>query len=155
MTPIEERLSPELREISLIDLKDDNHSNSLLQFVPEFIVENLVEGIIAVKRYMAEAFTLSGEPYIKHFMSFIISFMGSPQWMNNPHLRAHLAECLEALMPSGKDNAGLVSGVRERLFIDHPLSSHLVTAIIHVFVSIEMTGQSVAFEEKFNYRRPM
>ena len=24
-----------------------------------------------------------------------------------------------------------------------------------VFVGIEMTGQSVAFEQKFNYRRPM
>ncbi|KAB7507920.1 Ubiquitin conjugation factor E4 A [Armadillidium nasatum] len=155
LTPDDERLSPELKKISLIDLSDEKHSKSLLRFVPEFIVENLVEGIIAIKRYMAEAFTLSGEPYIKHFMSFIISFMGSPQWMNNPHLRAHLAECLETLMPSGKDNAGLVSGVRERLFVEHPLSPHLVTAIIHVFVSIEMTGQSVAFEEKFNYRRPM
>lgn len=26
---------------------------------------------------------------------------------------------------------------------------------MHVFVSIEMTGESVAFEQKFNYRRPM
>lgn len=27
--------------------------------------------------------------------------------------------------------------------------------LLHVFVSIEMTGQNVEFEQKFNYRRPM
>lgn len=44
---------------------------------------------------------------------------------------------------------------REQLFINHPHISHLATVLLHVFVSIEMTGQSVAFEQKFNYRRPM
>lgn len=28
-------------------------------------------------------------------------------------------------------------------------------SLLNVFVSIEMTGQSVQFEQKFNYRRPM
>lgn len=32
---------------------------------------------------------------------------------------------------------------------------HLAETLLHVFVSIEMTGQSVQFEQKFNYRRPM
>ncbi|CAF3991219.1 unnamed protein product, partial [Rotaria sp. Silwood1] len=27
--------------------------------------------------------------------------------------------------------------------------------LLDVFVSIELTGQAVAFEQKFNYRRPM
>lgn len=27
--------------------------------------------------------------------------------------------------------------------------------LLNVFVGIEMTGQSVEFEQKFNYRRPM
>jgi ubiquitin conjugation factor E4 A len=27
--------------------------------------------------------------------------------------------------------------------------------VLHVFVDIEMTGQAVAFEMKFSYRRPM
>ena len=41
------------------------------------------------------------------------------------------------------------------LFGKHPLINHLAEKLLHVFVSIEMTGQSVAFEQKFNYRRPM
>ena len=41
------------------------------------------------------------------------------------------------------------------LFANHPLINHLAEKLLHVFVSIEMTGQSVQFEQKFNYRRPM
>lgn len=31
----------------------------------------------------------------------------------------------------------------------------IIANLLYVFVSIEMTGQSVQFEQKFNYRRPM
>ena len=44
---------------------------------------------------------------------------------------------------------------RQRLFYQHPLISNLSATLLHVFVSIEMTGQGVEFEQKFNYRRPM
>ena len=36
---------------------------------------------------------------ISHFMTFVLVFMGSPERMKNPHLRARMAEALEALMP--------------------------------------------------------
>jgi hypothetical protein len=35
------------------------------------------------------------------------------------------------------------------------LIEHLPRVLLDVFVSIELTGQAVAFEQKFNYRRPM
>ena len=44
------------------------------------------------------------------------------------------------------------------MFTDHPLSTELIPTLIHVFVSIEISeasGESVAFEQKFGYRRPM
>ncbi len=44
---------------------------------------------------------------------------------------------------------------RQRLFHQHPLIPNLSGVLLHVFVSIEMTGQGVEFEQKFNYRRPM
>lgn len=44
---------------------------------------------------------------------------------------------------------------REQLFEKHPLIEHLAEKLLNVFVSIEMTGQGVQFEQKFNYRRPM
>jgi len=44
---------------------------------------------------------------------------------------------------------------RQQLFRQCGQSKELVAALLHVFASIEMTGQGVAFEQKFNYRRPM
>ena len=36
-------------------------------------------------------------------MTLILVFMGSPERMKNPHLRAELAETLAALMPQNPD----------------------------------------------------
>ena len=44
---------------------------------------------------------------------------------------------------------------RQALFQDHRYSLRIAEAVLHVFVSIEETGQSVDFEQKFSYRRPM
>lgn len=152
------QLSPPtaLQEVK-VPLPEDTDVHIFLQCIPEFLVETLTETISSVRRYSAPLLSSTGGILIlPHLMSFIVVFMGSPKRMNNPHLRAHLAECLETLLPeSGSSSGGLLAGCREHLFTKHPASPQLVTALIHVFVSIEMTGQSVSFEEKFNYRRPM
>ncbi|XP_026684797.1 ubiquitin conjugation factor E4 A-like [Diaphorina citri] len=41
------------------------------------------------------------------------------------------------------------------LFTEHPHRVHIVRSLLDIFVGIEMTGESVEFEQKFNYRRPM
>ena len=41
---------------------------------------------------------------LEPFMVMIILFMGSPQRMRNPHLRAKMAEMLEALLPTVQAN---------------------------------------------------
>jgi ubiquitin conjugation factor E4 A len=50
-------------------------------------------------------------------------FMGSRKWIKNPHLRAKLADCLEALLPKA-DQQGMVPNAsvfnREQLFLVHP-----------------------------------
>lgn len=82
--------------------------------------------------------------------------MGHPYWIHNPDLRANLAECLEVFLPKTNQANGLFGASScEELFTDHPLVKFQARAIVSVFVSIEMTGQSVSFEQKFNYRRPM
>ena len=43
-------------------------------------------------------FKSNGEK-LSHLMTFVLVFMGSPERMKNPHLRARMAEALEALMP--------------------------------------------------------
>jgi len=132
-------------------------SNSSLSCVPEFLVENLCEHLLLVKRFCTSHFEQIG-PKLADILDFILTFMAQPNYLKNPHLRARLAECLECLLPhhemQGQPN-GLGNFHREALFQDHASRLNIADAILHVFVSIEETGQSVQFEQKFSYRRPM
>ena len=99
--------------------------------------------------------------------------MGDASRLRNPHIRATLAEALEAILPNKQQGGGRtlnryrtscvsfvtslpsISSFAETIFTTHPLIEHLPSVLLDVFVSIELTGQAVAFEQKFNYRRPM
>lgn len=64
--------------------------------------------------------------------------------MKNPHLRAKLAEVLEAVMPHlDQAQSPLVSSVfhRKRVFCSYQHAAHLAEALIKVFVDIEFTGK--------------
>lgn len=133
------------------------HGNARLAYVPEFVIENICDCIVFVKRFSEKSLALVGVN-LEHLMTLILLFMGSPQRMNNPHLRARMAEMLEVLITSADDDhfSSIIPSMnRERLFRNHPFVAELPSTLLHVFVSIEMTGQSVTFEQKFHYRRPM
>lgn len=131
-----------------------------LRCVPEFVLENIVV-LITLARRTAGAITDDADiaSLLRPALTFVLTFMGDSSRTYNPHLRARLAECLEAMLPNHPDDQqplnNLASFYREQLFKEHPHSHQLVPSLLDVFVGIEMTGQSVQFEQKFNYRRPM
>ncbi|KAL3875775.1 hypothetical protein ACJMK2_033692 [Sinanodonta woodiana] len=131
-----------------------------LAYIPEFFMGNLTDFMLFLHRFKEQMYEMVGDK-VEHLMTLILVYMGSPDRMLNPHLRAELAETLAAIMPPDPNqmSAGhsriLSKYHREKLFTAHPLISHLAEKLFHVFVSIEMTGQSVRFEQKFSYRRPM
>ena len=131
---------------------------SPLSCIPEFIMENLCEHLLLVRRFNPAHFEQVGPERLGSFLTMILCFMDQPGLVRNPHLRARLAESLECLLPGhevqGQPNV-LGSYQREALFQDHRHCLRVAQAILHVFVSIEETGQSVQFEQKFSYRRPM
>ena len=92
---------------------------------------------------------------LDQFLSLTVTFMGSPSRLKNPHLRAAMAEMLDCLMPPDRGAQPASSNPRDALFVQHPRAVEVSSALLHVFASIETTGQGVAFEQKFNYRRPM
>lgn len=69
--------------------------------------------------------------------------------MKNPHLRAKLAEVLEAVMPHMEPLApGAAQPVmfqRERVFCSYRHAPQLAEALITVFVDIEFTGEAFLF----------
>lgn len=67
---------------------------------------------------------------LEPILTMVLVFMGSDSRMVNPHLRAKLAECLESMLPSLKEdhalhpmmqaNNPLNTFARQRLFTEHP-----------------------------------
>ncbi|XP_007456378.1 PREDICTED: ubiquitin conjugation factor E4 A isoform X1 [Lipotes vexillifer] len=130
---------------------------SSLAYVPEFFADNLGDFLIFLRRFADDILETSADS-LEHVLHFITIFTGSIERMKNPHLRAKLAEVLEAVMPHMDQTPNpLVSSVfhRKRVFCNFPYASHLAEALIKVFVDIEFTGDPHQFEQKFNYRRPM
>ncbi|XP_030751488.1 ubiquitin conjugation factor E4 A isoform X2 [Sitophilus oryzae] len=128
-----------------------------LKCVPEFLTENIVSYLVFLKRFNPRTFEEVGYEKMEPLLTFVLVFMGSRQHLKNPHIRARLAEGLESLLPYDKEEPihDLGGYQRELIFIQHPHKLEIVKNLMSVFVGIEMTGQSVEFEQKFKYRRPM
>ena len=65
--------------------------------------------------------------------------------MTNPHLRASLAEVLEAALPLQHDElqVNIPTSCREESFRNFPDIGHLAIAVIQLFVDIEFTGTAM------------
>uniref|UniRef100_A0A3B3C9D4 Ubiquitin conjugation factor E4 A n=1 Tax=Oryzias melastigma TaxID=30732 RepID=A0A3B3C9D4_ORYME len=132
--------------------------SNMLCYIPEFFAENLGDFFIFLRRFADDVLETSAES-LEQILNFITVFMGNVERMKNPHLRAKLAEVLEAVMPHMEPLApGAAQPIvfqRERVFCSYRHAPQLAEAIITVFVDIEFTGDPHQFEQKFNYRRPM
>lgn len=73
-----------------------NHDYIYLQYVPEFFLENIVGFLHFEKHYMNNShnsFMFNNDVDAKNnIFTMILAFMGSPERVKNPHLRARLAE---------------------------------------------------------------
>ncbi|CAF0975154.1 unnamed protein product [Didymodactylos carnosus] len=129
--------------------------NEQLSYIPEFILENMTDFLVFIGRFNAHLFD-SLQSSINEYVTMILVFMGDASRLRNPHLRASLAEALELLLPKQHANTRVINSVLStNIFTNHPLIDNLTRVLLDVFVSIELTGQAVQFEQKFNYRRPM
>ncbi|CAH0391008.1 unnamed protein product [Bemisia tabaci] len=152
-----------MRPVVISQLRQSESSSRLvtLTCIPEFLLENLWSYLMLVRRWNPRALEEEGLELLEPLLTLILVFMGSNNFVRNPHLRAKLAECLEHLIPNRDEEAPAINPnplgffYREKLFQEHPFRAEIVPALLDVFVGIEMTGQSVQFEQKFNYRRPM
>lgn len=133
-----------------------------LKCVPELLLENTASYLILLKRFSPSTLETASHAAVgcsisglAPVLTMLLVFMSSNKRAKNPHLRARLAECLECLLPQDNETNSLGTFYREALFKNHPHRKEVVRCLLDVFVGIEMTGESVSFEQKFNYRRPM
>uniref|UniRef100_A0A336LVS4 Ubiquitin conjugation factor E4 A n=1 Tax=Culicoides sonorensis TaxID=179676 RepID=A0A336LVS4_CULSO len=137
------------------NLPSDDTVPKILNSVPEYILENIVGYLTFIHHFdqMQVATSVKVNTEAQHaIFTMILIFMGSSKRVRNPHVRARLAEGLESLLPNENKMGFSSSGT---LFTHHPHRLEIVKNLLSVFVGIEMTGHSVQFEQKFNYRRPM
>lgn len=161
----------QLNDPAMLRKRTDPLNLTILAKIPEFFITNVVEFLIFLHRFkdsnVMELFIDPMNPNdysnINAFISLILVFMGSPDRLFNPHTRANLVEAIEMLLPKKQSSSNNYDNYdhfsRKKLayyvFGKHPCANYIAQALLNVFVSIEMTGQSVQFEQKFNYRRPM
>lgn len=144
-----------------------------LKCIPEFVIENVVSYLVFLRRFQPRLFESEGVECLQPILTCVLMFMGGGGHNGagnagfsigdtrayNPHLRARLAEAMESMLPHHKDEPAAINTlggyVRERLFKEYANRQQIVVSLLEVFVGIELTGQSVQFEQKFNYRRPM
>ena len=159
----------QLTDPSIIQKPTDTFNLGILSKIPEFFITNLVEFLIFLHRFKdSDIVDLFMNPMNRNdysnlnaIVSLILVFMGNSDRLFNPHCRANLVEAIEIILPKKSDNNDdhydhfNRKNLAYYVFAKHPCASYFSEALINVFVSIEMTGQSVQFEQKFNYRRPM
>lgn len=143
----------DFKTITIETLRKKDISRACLEFIPEMLVENVLDFFLFLKHFNDQAL-VQASGILEPLMTLIITFMGNSSLMQNPHLRARFAEILECLMPHQSHHAPSFIGCAD-LFENHPLVDELAKSLVNVFVSIEMTGEGVQFEQKFSYRRPM
>ncbi|KAJ6640137.1 Ubiquitin conjugation factor E4 A [Pseudolycoriella hygida] len=138
-----------------VDLPLKTEAPNLLKSIPEFLLENVVVYLTFIRHF--ESLAIDTDPKAQNALfTLILIFIGDASRVRNPHLRARLAEALESLIPQSKTNASMFRvSWKSAIFTSHPHRSEIVRNLLNVFVGIEVTGQSVQFEQKFNYRRPM
>lgn len=83
----------------------------------------MVSFLIFIRNFQQNSFEEQGYDKLSPILTFILVYMGSPQHLRNPHIRARLAEGLESLLPYHKNDnieKTATSYQRQRLFTEHP-----------------------------------
>ncbi|XP_052819357.1 ubiquitin conjugation factor E4 A-like isoform X2 [Mya arenaria] len=130
-----------------------------LSSIPEFVITNYTMFVSSLEIFGGMDLLAGDRAILDHMMTLVLVFMGSPKRLADSDARAKLSEALDALLPRQNDdgsyNTSKTSGNVDAMFREHRLIGHLAGTVLNVFVSIEMTGQSVDDERKFNYRKSM
>lgn len=75
-----------------------------LSLIPEFIIQNIIDFLIFLRYFEIKPLSLTIQTSFEPLFIMVLLFMGSPNRMRNPHLRAKMAEMLEALLPTVQKN---------------------------------------------------
>lgn len=135
--------------------------------IPEFVVENTIGFLCFLRRLSPNTFEEQGPSFLNPILTEvsrgrtkctliaivkvicgflqIIILMESQHRLYNPHLRARLAESLEALLPIADENGtpatpNMGTFHREQLFLTHPDRQQVSKILLRVIIKRCMHG---------------
>lgn len=133
-------------EFTQIDLPLSHQVPKVFAAFPEWYIEDIADFLL---------FTIQNVPQIvddedyPELTLFLIVFICSPNYIQNPYLVAKLVEALFLLSPSLHS---LTEHFHQRI-LSHPLAQkHLAKALMKFYADVESTGASSEFYDKFTIR---
>lgn len=127
-------------DVSELNLPVETPAPKCLASIPEYIVENIVVYLTFIQNFEQQSIDTDIETQ-KSIFTVILLFMGDVSRARNPHLRARLAEGLASFLPK-KCNSSFGCSSKSYLFTQHPHRLEIVSNLLSVFVTIEMTGET-------------
>ena len=128
--------------------------------LPEYLVEDASELLLFLSRFAIDI--VAGPDGrgvdIAPMLRLFTMLLATPTYCTNPYLRAKLVEVLCSLADNACNAAATLTkrptppGLLSVLSADRFMQTHLVGALVRLYVDIEHTGSASSFYEKFNVR---
>uniref|UniRef100_A0A6B2KXE7 RING-type E3 ubiquitin transferase n=1 Tax=Arcella intermedia TaxID=1963864 RepID=A0A6B2KXE7_9EUKA len=112
--------------------------------IPEYFVEDLVDFFSFL---VTRQSTMLDEYPLDSIFCFLTTFIASPDYIKNPHLRGKLIDLLGCFTP-----AILKRSLQKDPFCNTLAETFLPNALTEYYIDIEITGASNQFYDKFNGR---
>ncbi|MBW0490567.1 hypothetical protein O181_030282 [Austropuccinia psidii MF-1] len=119
------------------------------RMLPEYVLEDVIEFYSFVSRH-APGILLQSTLIIDEILTFTLVFLTTP-YLKNYHLKSKFIEILyfNTLPIPGRPNGILGDSLNY-----HPLSlAHLMSALMQIYIEVEITGSHTQFYDKFYSRR--
>jgi ubiquitin conjugation factor E4 B len=119
--------------------------------LPEILIEDIGDFLTFTTSVSPATVETEG---VESFFDFVVTFIGSPSHVRNPHMRSKLADVLRAFKPPSNPGEQPNSRVIADMFMAHSLAvEHLVPNLIQLYVDIEHTDSE--FYQRFTVRHTL
>ncbi|GMM33434.1 ubiquitin-ubiquitin ligase [Saccharomycopsis crataegensis] len=121
------------------------------RYYPEFAIESIINYITYIIKYTKNSLQQNSQR-LNFFIEFAVVLLRCPELISNPHLKGKLVESLfyGAVPLSKMDyNPGFMI---QSFMTNKVVLGHMLYALLDFYVSVEKTGASSQFYDKFNSR---
>lgn len=154
--PFAELQLPFVDDAVILSIDDDvealrRYASSPFKYFPEYTIEAPVNYISYIIKYVNNPLKNNMARLI-FFMEFAVSVLRCPELVSNPHLKSRLVECFFFGVLHPENDQYSPGFMLQPLISNKMMLDHLLYSLLEFYVSVEKTGASSQFYDKFNSR---